>query len=301
MPTEITTEELHAIVHGTAVEPMATYAKHVTRHGFTYPDLFETRASDGQRFFIKLRASNRYHVRDSLECLSGMNDGDGLIHPYRHVAEAGGYYLLVSDHLDGVQPIDRDRDQIPSLFGRLARFNRNNIVDGPYTSMYADGRYSGTISELVDSELEYHLHFFGLDTMKAACLEAIEPLKHGLGCIVNEDTNTGNMVLPKGATPVFIDTEWLHRGLNLHQFDHLDYFRFDEPAWYRITDEAPACYEAYFGELRLSRDEANDQIRAFETLRVLRKNTYWKNFKMEEEYPQVEMRVKTVLSHMHFV
>jgi hypothetical protein len=68
-----------------------------------------------------------------------MNDGDRLIHPYRHVAEAGGYYLLVSDHLDGVQPIDRD--QIPSLFGRLARFNRNNIVGGPYTSMYADGRY----------------------------------------------------------------------------------------------------------------------------------------------------------------
>ena len=301
MPTEITTEELQVIIRGTSLEPLATEANRVTRNGFTYPDLFETRGSDGQRFFLKLRPADRAHVRDSLECLSLMADEDALIHPYRLVAEAGGYYLLVSDRLDGVQPIDRARDQIPSLFGRLAQFNRRNVVDGPYTSMYADGRYSDTISELVDSELEYHLQFFDLESIKPACLEALAPLKHGLGCIVNEDTNTGNLFLPNVGMPVFIDTEWLHRGLNLHQFDHLNYFGFDEPAWYRITDEAPDCYEAYFGELRLSRDEANDQIRAFETLRVLRQNTYWKYFKMEAHYPEVDARAKTVFSHLHFV
>ena len=200
-----------------------------------------------------------------------------------------------------MQPIDRDREQILSLFGRLAHFNRNNLVDGPYTSMHADGRYSQTISELVDSELEYHLQFFDLESMKSVCLEALEPLKHGLGCIVNEDTNTGNMFIPNDGMPVFIDTEWLHRGLNLHQFDHLDFFGFEEPAWYRITEEASGCYEAYFSELTVSRDEANDQIRAFEILRVFRMNTYWKYFKMEAHYPQVETRANTVLSHLHFV
>ena len=81
MPTEITIEELQAIIHGTPVEPLATEAKRIVRNGFTYPDLFETRGPGGQRYTLKLRASDRSHVGDSLECLASMRDDDRLIHP----------------------------------------------------------------------------------------------------------------------------------------------------------------------------------------------------------------------------
>ena len=32
------------------------------------------------------------------------------------------------------------------------------------------------------------------------------------------------------------------RGLNLYQFEKIDYFGFEEKTWYNITDEAEECY-----------------------------------------------------------
>jgi alcohol dehydrogenase YqhD (iron-dependent ADH family) len=73
------------------------------------------------------------------------------------------------------------------------------------------------------------------------------------------------------------------KGLNLYQFEKLNYFTFDENKWYNITEEAKECYTAYFEALGIKKELANEQIRAFELLQVLRTNSYKRSFFLDNE------------------
>jgi len=42
---------------------------------------------------------------------------------------------MISEWLDGVQPIDNDRNILPAFFEKLAYLNKQNIVKEPYTSI----------------------------------------------------------------------------------------------------------------------------------------------------------------------
>jgi hypothetical protein len=99
------------------------------------------------------------------------------------------------------------------------------------------------------------------------------------------------------------------RGINLYQFEKVDYFEFEEKTWYTITDEAKDCYAAYFDELGINNDEANEQIRAFELLQVLRKNTYLKfsegqndhgHSGPEDNEKEIERRISEVMGKEKF-
>jgi thiamine kinase-like enzyme len=129
---------------------------------------------------------------------------------------------------------------------------------------------------LVDYETGYHKEYFYDFKNSKEIMEVLQNLKNGLPCIIMEDMNPGNLFITNDKRYKFIDTEWIIRGINLYQFEKIDYFGFEEKAWYTITDEAKECYTAYFDELGIKSDEANEQIRAFELLQVLRKNTYLK-------------------------
>ena len=187
---------------------------------------------------------------------------------------------MVSEWLNGIQPIDNNRNLLPSFFEKLAYLNKQNIVNGHYTSMYMDGNYFNTIDDLIDWEINYHKQYLQIFI---EVNKYLKNLKLGLSCIILEDVNTGNLLLTNDGKYKYIDTEWIINGLNLYQFEKVDYFCFEEKDWYNITDEARECYRAYFNTLGIKDDEANEQIRAYELLSVLRKNTYLKHIKKDDE------------------
>ena len=130
--------------------------------------------------------------------------------------------------------------------------------------------------------------------------EVLEVLKHGFTCIINEDMNCGNLFITDDEEYKIIDTEWIIKGINLYQFQHINYFGFDEKKWYNITDEAKDCYEAYFCALGLSNAEANEQIRAMELLSVLRTNTFLKDSKKDND-EEIGRRIKIVMNKEKFI
>jgi hypothetical protein len=115
-----------------------------------------------------------------------------------------------------------------------------------------------------------------------------------------EDMNTANLYITNGGKYRIIDTEWIIKGLNLYQFEKTNYFGFDEREWYNINEESKECYKVYFDELGIKRDEANEQIRAFELLQVLRKNTYLKSYKKNND-KEIEKRIKIVIGKERYI
>ena len=139
--------------------------------------------------------------------------------------------------------------------------------------MYVDGRLFPTIDDLITHEIAEHLRWVGAIDLRPL-REALDALGSGFGCVIQEDTNVGNMILTTDGAPKFLDTEWIHASANLYQFDHMNPFGMSEAAWFNITEEAGECYAAYFDALGETRLKANDQIRAIELLSALRANTY---------------------------
>jgi len=280
---------------------LAGTARHVSLKGFGYPDLFRIGREGEGGFAVKLRPAGQANIEDSLACLAARRDPDGLIQDYAGTFVVGEWRILVSPWLEGGQPIDSGREALPRFFGLLARFNRENLCGGPYTTMYADGRRFDVIGELVDWETDELLAAAGEDFPAREAREVLGGLKRGMGCLVNEDVNTGNMFLTESGRPLFIDTEWFHRGLDLHQFEHLNLLGFNERHWYNITDEARDCYAAYFEALGTRPGEANEEIRAWEMLAVLRQAAYWRWKKAETMYPEAERRARVVLDRPAFI
>ncbi|MBN1499107.1 MAG: hypothetical protein JW982_03050 [Spirochaetes bacterium] len=252
-------------------------------------------------FSIKKRNLHQKYIADSIDNLNIMNDESGIFIKYKKVYKTEDCFILVSDWIDGKNLHPDFRNKLPLLFAELAKFNHKNIISGPFTSMYADGAYSDSADELVDRELNYHLTFWVDDKFRKVISEKVQFLKTGLPCLINEDLNLGNMKIMQDNRIVFIDTEWLQRNINLYQFDHVDYFCFDKPEWYSISGEAGDSYTSYFKELPVSVNDANRQIQAFEILKVLRQNTYWRFFTQKEKYGLEVERLQTALDCLQFV
>jgi hypothetical protein len=167
--------------------------------------------------------------------------------------------------------------------------------------MYAEGERFETTEEMINREINRHKDFLppGIDWTEIFGI--LKNLKKGFPCVIVEDINTGNMFITDDGKYKIIDLDWLHKGLNLHQFDHFDYFNFHGNVWYVITgEEAKESYAAYFDELGINKEEANEQIRAVEILSVLRQNTHWKrNNRPNEE--EIKRRMKIVLEKDRFI
>jgi hypothetical protein len=166
--------------------------------------------------------------------------------------------------------------------------------------MYADGNYFETTDELINWETEYHKKYLQGIIETKEIIKILQNLKNGLPCIIMEDMNTGNLFVTEDGKYKFIDTEWIIKGINLYQFEKIDYFGFEERKWYNINDESKECYTAYFDTLGINNDEANEQIRAFELLQVLRQNTYLKYFKNDNDR-EMERRIKIVLNKDKYI
>jgi len=294
------THEIEKILKGTQYEQFIGTFQKVVVKDFVYPTLFKIGNEDLGYFALKMRDKKDTNFKDSIDCIKNAKDVDNLINAITGVIENDKYVIAISKWLNGKQPIDNNRDKMPVFFSRLATFNKNSIVSGPYTSMYAYNRYFDTADDLIDWEINYHKKFFFESMDIKRITEVLGILNHGLACIINEDMNCGNLFITDDEEYKIIDTEWIIKGINLYQFQHINYFGFDEKTWYNITDEAEECYEAYFCTLGLSNAEANEQIRAIELLSVLRTNTFLKDSKKDND-EEIERRIKIVMDKDKFI
>jgi hypothetical protein len=265
--------ELEILLEDTKYKCFIDNIHRIELKGFVYNDIYKIGNNELGYYALKIRSITQKHLFDSIDCLKIINDSDDMVNKNTDIIEKEPYIIMVSNWIDGTQPIDTNRKQLPEFFSRIAFFFFFYIVKRPYTSMYADGNYFDSIKDVVDWEINYHKDFL-CEMLTKETIEVLNNLKHGLNCIIMEEINTGNLLITHDGRYKIIDTEWMHRGLNLHQFDHFNYFGFDDKTWYNITEEAEDCYRAYFDSLKIKNEEANEQIRAIELLSVLRQNTF---------------------------
>ena len=292
--------EIEKLLKGTQYENFIGVMQKVELKDYVYKDLFKIGNDDLGYFALKIRGKKEINFTDSINCLKIANDVENILNPNNGIIEKGDYVITVSRWLNGKQPTNDNRDKLPLFFSKLAAFNKNNIASGPYTSMYLDSNYFDSAEELIDWEINYHKEYFfeGMDIKRI--MEILKNLKRGITYIVNEDMNCGNLFITEDEQYKIIDTEWIIRGINLYQFQHINYFGFDDKTWYNITDEAQKCYEAYFGTLGISSAEANEQIRAIELLNVLRVNTFLKYSKKNDD-KEIGRRTEIVMGNERYI
>jgi hypothetical protein len=292
--------ELEILLKDTKHEPFIGHIESVELKNHVFKDLYKIGNEDMGYFALKIRKKDKKYVLDTIENMAILSDSENFINKIKNIFEKDGLIIMVSDWLKGFQPIDNNRQHLPLFFAKLAYFNKKNIIKGPYTSMYADGNYFETTEDLIKWEIEYHRKYFQDIIEIKEITEILNTLKNGLSCIIMEDMNTGNLFITNDGRYKFIDTEWIIKGLNLYQFEKIDYFGFEERKWYNINEEAKECYSAYMETLGIKKEEANEQIRAFELLQVLRKITYLKYFGKDND-KEIERRIKMVKETREFI
>lgn len=301
MINELEMNEVEILLKDTKYEKFIGFIYPIELKGYVYKDLYKMGNDNIGYFALKLRSSNRSDVVESIKTLKTLSDPEGFINKYNDIFEKNGFLIMISNWLNGIQPIDgSNRKFLPEFFSKLALLNKNNIAKGHFTSMYADGNYFDTINELADYEINYHKNYFKDFVEIKYIAEVLNVLKHGMAAIILEDMNTGNLFLTKEGKYKFIDAEWIINGLNLYQFEKINYFGFEEKEWYNINEEAKECYKAYFETLGTKFCEANEQIRAFELLQVLRKNTYLKYYGKDND-DEIKRRIKTVMEKEKYI
>jgi hypothetical protein len=292
--------ELEILLKDTKYREFIGFIYPIELKNYVYKDLFRIGNKNTGYFVLKLRKSTRRDVVESIRLLKLLRDPENFINKYIDIIEKTDLLIMVSNWLDGFQPIDNNRKDLPLFFSKLAYLNKHNIGKSPFTSMYVDGNYFNTINELIDYEINYHKNYFKDIVEIKYIVEILDTLKHGLATIILEDMNTGNLIVTNDGQYKFIDAEWVINSLNLYQFEKIDYFGFEERKWYNINNESKECYTAYFETLGIKFEEANEQIRAFELLQVLRKNTYLKYFGKDNDN-EIERRIKIVMEKEKYI
>ena len=132
------------------------------------------------------------------------------------------------------------------------------------------------IKELIKYETDYHIKNIQNIMETGEIINILNKLENGFSCIILEDINTGNFFKTNEGIFKFLDIEYIYNGLNLYQFDKINYFNFEGTYCDNLSisgKEAKECYSAYFDTFEIKKDEANEQIRAIELLKVLRDNS----------------------------
>jgi len=295
-------KDLENIIKDTKLEQFIGLIDYVELKGYKYDNLYKIGNENQGYFALKIRKNTQKYILDSIENMKKIIDPDEFIHKNNDIIEKDGLIIMISDWINGIQPIDNNRKHLKNYFSLLAKFNKNNIVNNNFSSMYTYGNYFNSINDLVDWEINYHYKYLQEIIESNEISEILNNLKKGKPCVILEDMNTGNLIITKDGKYIFIDTEWIINGLNLYQFEKIDYFGFDERKWYNINEEAKDCYIAYFETLGIETEEANKQIRAFELLQILRTNTCLRcnednNYNAEE----IKNRIKIVLEYKNYI
>ena len=221
-------EDIENILKNTSYEQFIGSFQSIELKNCVYKNLFKIGNDRLGYFSLKIRENTEKQILDTINCLSVLNDRENFVNKIIDVIEKDNHIIMVSQWLNGLQPIDNNRNLLPSFFEKLAQLNKQNIVKGPFTSMYTDGNYFETTNELIDWEINYHKQYLQTFMETDEIIKYLQNLKLGLSCIILEDMNTGNLLLTNDREYKYIDTEWIMKGLNLYQFEKIDYFCFDE-------------------------------------------------------------------------
>lgn len=294
-------KELEIILKDTKYEMFIENINPVYAHGNKYKNLFKIGNENNGYFALKIYENNKNLAFCSVESMKNIVDKDNFINKYKDVINIGKYKIFISDWLNGFQPTLNNRENLPNFFYLLGIFNKQNITKkGPFTSMYVDYNYFDKIEDLIDYEINYHKKYIQNIVNIKQIEKILSYLKKGVSCIISEDMNTGNLFITDDGNYKIIDTEWIIKGLNLYQFEKINYFGFEENEWYNITEEAKDCYIAYFDALEIKKEEANKQIKAFELLQVLRTNTFNKVYSLSND-EEIKRRIKIVMEKEKYI
>ena len=137
--------EIEKLLEQTSFEQFKGTFREVSLKGYVYKDLFRIGNTESGFYVLKIRNKNKLNVTDSINLFKSVNDPDNLFNKYTGIIEKNDYIITISKWIDGIQPIENNRNALPAIFSRLASINKNNIVSGPYTSMYLDGKYFSDI------------------------------------------------------------------------------------------------------------------------------------------------------------
>ena len=261
-------------------------------HGHTYYDLFKMVLNDDMKYSAKIRNINDIHIAESLKYLSQMKDSAGIISNYYDVIKTKENYILISKWIEGNHPDNSDKDILEKASSALAQFNKDNTHTGPYTSMYMDSVKYNTIEELVDGETQPYLaNYKGTHSIKflRSCLDK---LKSGLGCLILEDINIGNILIENTGRLNFIDTEYMTAGLNLYQFEHINLLKFDQEEWFNISKNADKILITYFKTLGEPNKRASAQTCGYYVLSILRKLFFLQRQKKEIDYNEIDGQIE---------
>ena len=222
-------KELELFLSGTKYEKYIGHINYVELNGYKYNDLFKAGCENNEYLSLKIRKNdnNNYYSDNSIENMNIMNDKDNFINKYKDIIEKNNYVLIISDWLNGFQPINKNRERLPRFFSLLAEFNKQNIAKKHFTSMYTYGNHFETIDDLINWEINYHKKYFQEINGNKEILEALNYLKNGLACIILEDMNTGNLFITDDGKYKYIAMDWIINGLNIYQFEKIDYFGFE--------------------------------------------------------------------------
>ena len=105
---------------------------------YVYKNLYRIGNEKLGYYCLKIRENTEKQIFDTINCLSVLNDDEEFVNKIIDVIEKDNHIIMISDWLNGVQRIDNDRNLLPAFFEKLAYLNKQNIVNGPYTSMYFD-------------------------------------------------------------------------------------------------------------------------------------------------------------------
>ena len=292
--------ELELLLKDTKFEKFIGNISSVEAHGNIYKNLYKTGNENLGYFSLKIYENNNKYINESIKNMKIIIDKDNFINKYKDIICKDNHIIIISDWLNGFQPTIKNREYLPKFFQLLGVFNKQNIVKGPFTSMYVDYKYFDEIEDLINWEINYHKNYMQHIIEMKQIEKILEYLKKGFSCIISEDMNTGNLLITDDGKYKIIDIEWVIKGLNLYQFEKINYFGFENNEWYNITEEAKECYSIYFDALGIKNEEANDQIRAFELLQVLRTNTYNRKYLLSDN-EEIIKRIKIVMDHDNFI
>lgn len=288
-------EKIYNYFRNTKYEDVFIKIENVTLQGHLYNDLFKAYMKTGKVYAIKIRDLSNKHVQESIRYLSEMNDVENSIVKNEDVLISDDKYICISKWIHGVQPIDTNRDKIKIFYSMLATFNKNNLSNGPYTSMYLDGKQFLSIEELVITEFNGYISGYNGKHNKLIIQNSVKNICLGFGCLILEDMNTGNMIIDQNENYHFIDTEYLTAGINLYQFDHINLFNLDELKWYNISNEKDDVLKEYFKIICDDFSKIKKQIAGFAMLKLFRNIAFLNWNKGSIDYQYFDNKIDEIL------
>jgi hypothetical protein len=126
-------KDIENLLKDTHYEKFIGYFQQIELKNFIYKNLFKIGNDELGHYSIKIRENSEKQIIDTINCLSVLNDNEEFINKIIDVNEKDNHIIMVSEWLNGVQPIDaNNRQLLPTFFEKLAFLNKQNIVNGPY-------------------------------------------------------------------------------------------------------------------------------------------------------------------------